>query len=82
MDRRERTRRLIVLGGLVEKAGLAELTGEDDQAVLLGGLLELAESLQGAGGLERSGLLKQRGLLMLEADGVASKDDRSGRPAP
>lgn len=29
MDRRERTRHLIELGGLVQKAGLVELTGDD-----------------------------------------------------
>jgi hypothetical protein len=35
MKRRERTRHLIELGGLVQKAGLIELT-DDDRAVLLG----------------------------------------------
>lgn len=35
MKRRERTRHLIELGGLVAKAGLVELT-DDDRAVILG----------------------------------------------
>ena len=46
MDRRERTRHLIELGGLVQKAGLVELT-EDDRAVLLGAFLAVAAKLQG-----------------------------------
>lgn len=44
-ERRERTRHLIELGGLVQKAGLVELTA-DDRATLLGAFLELAEQLQ------------------------------------
>ncbi len=46
VKRRERTRHLIELGGLVIKAGLAELTG-DDRALLYGAFLELAGVLQG-----------------------------------
>jgi hypothetical protein len=45
-DRRERTRHLIELGGLVQKAGLVELT-DDDRAVLLGAFLAIAAKLQG-----------------------------------
>ncbi|HZG46480.1 MAG TPA: conjugal transfer protein TraD [Allosphingosinicella sp.] len=44
--RRERTRQLIELGGLVVKAGLVELT-EDDRAVILGALLASAAVLNG-----------------------------------
>ena len=44
-ERRERTRHLIELGGLVQKAGLVELT-DDDRATLLGAFLELAGRLQ------------------------------------
>ncbi|WP_158933335.1 conjugal transfer protein TraD [Acidisphaera sp. S103] len=43
--RRERTRHLIELGGLVQKAGLVELA-DDDRATLLGAFLELADRLQ------------------------------------
>lgn len=46
MKRRERTRHLIELGGLVVKAGLVELT-DDDRAVLLGMMVEAAAKLQG-----------------------------------
>ena len=45
-DRRARTRHLIELGGLVQKAGLIELV-DDDRATLLGAFLELAARLGG-----------------------------------
>jgi hypothetical protein len=45
VKRRERTRQLIELGGLVAKAGLVELT-DDDRAVLFGLLVEAAATLQ------------------------------------
>ena len=44
-DRRARTRHLIELGGLVQKAGLVELV-DDDRATLLGAFLEIARQLQ------------------------------------
>jgi len=46
MKRRERTRHLIELGGLVQKCGLVELTN-DDLAVLYGAFLELTDILKG-----------------------------------
>ena len=45
MQRRERTRHLIELGGLVAKAGLVELA-EDDRAVMFGAFLAIATKLQ------------------------------------
>lgn len=45
MKRRERTRHLIELGGLVAKSGLIELT-DDDRAVIFGLLLESAAILR------------------------------------
>ena len=54
MQRRDRTRHLIELGGLVQKAGLVDLT-DDDRATILGGLLGLADLLQSEG---RAGLLE------------------------
>jgi hypothetical protein len=44
MKRRERTRHLIELGGLVQKSGLVELAN-DDRAVLYGAFLEIANTL-------------------------------------
>jgi hypothetical protein len=45
VTRRERTRQLIELGGLVAKAGLIELT-EDDRTVIFGALVEMAARLR------------------------------------
>ncbi|OJW28805.1 MAG: conjugal transfer protein TraD [Rhodospirillales bacterium 69-11] len=45
VKRRERTKHLIELGGLVTKSGLVELAN-DDRAALYGGFLELAFTLQ------------------------------------
>ena len=45
IKRRERTRHLIELGGLVVKSGLVELTN-DDRAALYGAFLETADVLK------------------------------------
>lgn len=44
MKRRERTRQLIELGGLIAKAGLIDAT-DDDRAVIFGALVEIASRL-------------------------------------
>jgi len=44
VERRKRTRHLIELGGLVVKAGIVDLTG-DDRAMIYGALLWMAEKL-------------------------------------
>lgn len=45
VERRKRTRHLIELGGLVVKAGIVDLTG-DDRATVYGALLWMADKLQ------------------------------------
>jgi hypothetical protein len=45
LERRKRTRHLIELGGLVVKARIVDLTG-DDRATILGALLWIADKLQ------------------------------------
>ena len=45
VERRKRTRHLIELGGLVVKAGIVDLTG-DDRATIYGALLWIADKLQ------------------------------------
>jgi len=45
VERRKRTRHLIELGGLVVKARVADLTG-DDRAIILGALLWMADKLK------------------------------------
>jgi len=71
-DRRARTRHLIELGGLVQKAGLVELL-QDDRATLLGGLLDLAGQLQGNGQAEEDPVSlkarwRRRGMRVFEAE--------------
>jgi Conjugal transfer protein TraD len=46
VERRQRTRHLIELGGLVVKAGIVDLT-RDDRAVIYGALLWMADKLRG-----------------------------------
>jgi hypothetical protein len=71
--RRERTRHLIALGGLVQKAGLVELV-EDDRATMLGAFLDIADQLRhGKDGDERSqqqlaAAWRRRGLRAFDAD--------------
>lgn len=60
MKRRERTRQLIELGGLVVKAGLVELT-DDDRAVIFGLLVEGAATLRGADREQSLTLWRRRG---------------------
>lgn len=45
VERRKRTRHLIELGGLVVKAGIVDLTG-DDRAMIYGALLWMADKLK------------------------------------
>jgi Conjugal transfer protein TraD len=67
MHRRERTRHLIELGGLVQKAGLVELTN-DDRAVLLGAFLAVAAKLQGDEREQAITLWRRRGKRAFESD--------------
>ncbi|MBI1198692.1 MAG: conjugal transfer protein TraD [Phenylobacterium sp.] len=60
VERRERTRHLIELGGLVAKAGLVDLT-HDDRAALYGAFLDLAERLQAPDGDGARLLWRRRG---------------------
>ena len=79
-ERRARTRQLIELGGLVQKAGLVELL-YDDRATLLGALLDIAGQLQPQDDErqeERPSDLKaywrRRGLRAFNADNAAAAD--------
>lgn len=67
MERRERTHHLIELGGLVQKSGLVELTG-DDRAMLYGALLTLVEGLGGEDRAHVLALWRRRGKRAFEAD--------------
>jgi len=68
VKRRERTRQLIELGGLVAKSGLVELT-DDDRAVIYGALTAAAATLR-AEDRERALMLwRRRGRRAFETDG-------------
>ncbi len=60
VKRRERTRQLIELGGLIAKAELIDLTG-DDRAVILGLLIEAAAKLKGENRDQQLLLWRRRG---------------------
>ncbi|MEG3149248.1 conjugal transfer protein TraD [Sphingomonas sp. ZT3P38] len=69
MKRRERTRQLIELGGLVAKAGLIDLT-DDDRAVIFGILVEASATLRSDGCEQALVLWRRRGKRAFE-DGAS-----------
>jgi hypothetical protein len=60
VERRKRTRHLIELGGLVVKAGILELTG-DDRAMIYGALIWMADKLQSDQGEQARSLWAAKG---------------------
>ena len=60
IKRRERTRQLIELGGLVVKAGLVELA-DDDRAMLFGAFLWMTDKLRSDDGAHAAALWRRRG---------------------
>lgn len=79
VDRRKRTRRLIELGGLVVKAGLVNLTG-DDRATIFGALLWSADKLKSDQGEQARALWAAKGKQAFEADPATR--NKTDRPAP
>jgi hypothetical protein len=75
VERRERTRHLIELGGLVQKSGLVELAG-DDRATLYGAMLDLAGRANGGDSVNALALWKTRGKRAFDAEAeTAAKED-------
>ncbi len=74
MARRERTRHLIELGGLVHKAGLVDLT-DDDRATLYGAMLDLVARAREEG--NALALWKRRGKRAFDAD-AQGQDNAEG----
>ncbi|MGI9360665.1 MAG: conjugal transfer protein TraD [Parasphingorhabdus sp.] len=70
MQRRERTRHLIELGGLVQKSGLVEIA-DDDRATLYGAMLDLAARAQADEAA--LALWKRRGKREFEAEAEAAE---------
>jgi hypothetical protein len=69
VKRRERTRQLIELGGLVVKAGLVDLT-DDDRATLFGAFLTVAAKLRGEEREQALTLWKRKGKRAFESESL------------
>ncbi|MBG6117707.1 MULTISPECIES: conjugal transfer protein TraD [unclassified Sphingobium] len=67
VKRRERTRHLIELGGLVVKARLVDLT-DDDRATLYGSFLTVADRLRGEERTNALAVWKRKGKRAFEAE--------------
>jgi hypothetical protein len=79
VERRKRTRHLIELGGLIVKARIVDLTG-DDRATILGALLRMADKLQSDHGEQARALWAAKGKQAFEADPATR--NRTDRTAP
>jgi hypothetical protein len=75
VERRKRTRHLIELGGLVVKAGIVDLTG-DDRATIYGALFWVADKLQSEDGERARGIWMKLGQMAFEADRSAESCKR------
>lgn len=74
VKRRERTRHLIELGGLVVKAGLIDLS-DDDRATLYGAFLTVADRLRGEERSNALALWQRKGKRAFEAEQKVSTSD-------
>lgn len=81
MERRERTRHLIELGGLVQKSGLVELVG-DDRATLYGAMLDLAGRAGDSDGANALALWKRRGKRAFDVEAESAETALSSANAP
>lgn len=79
MKRRERTRHLIELGGLVIKAKLDELT-KDDRTVLYGAFLTMAATLRRPEGVGTIELWRRTGKRAFEAEAEGNGTEPRRRP--
>lgn len=80
IKRRERTRQLIELGGLVVKAGLVD-RADDDRAMLYGAFLWMADKLKSEEAAHAAALWRRRGKRAFAADALPD-GDRSAMGAP
>ena len=76
VERRKRTRHLIELGGLVVKAGIVDLTG-DDRATIYGAMIWIAEKLSSEDGQRVRGAWTKLGKMAFEAERPAGAHDSS-----
>ncbi len=71
VERRKRTRHLIELGGLVVKAGIVDLTG-DDRAMIYGALIWMADRLRSDQGEHAREVWTVKGKQAFDVDGGGS----------
>jgi hypothetical protein len=72
VERRKRIRHLIKLGGLIVKAGVVDLTG-DDRAMIYGALLWMADKLQSDQAERARSLWAAKGRQAFEDGGIPAK---------
>ena len=75
VERRRRTRHLIELGGLVVKAGIVDLTG-DDRATILGALIWMADKLRSDERDKAIALWAEKGKSAFEAEHSAGAHNK------
>ena len=80
IERRKRTRHLIELGGLVVKAGIVDLTG-DERATIFGALLWMAGKLNSDQGERARALWSAKGKQAFEADPATRNETDRAAPA-
>ncbi len=79
VERRKRTRHLIELGGLVVKAGIVDLIG-DDRAMIYGALIWMAGKLNSEDGEHARAVWTKLGKMGFEMDRPADAHDRTQPP--
>ncbi|WP_166145303.1 conjugal transfer protein TraD [Methylosinus sp. RM1] len=81
VERRKRTRHLIELGGLVVKAGIVELTG-DDRVAIYGALIWMANKLQSEDGEHARALWIAKGKQAFEIERKERKKETTSEETP
>ncbi len=80
VERRKRTRHFIELGGLVVRAGIVDLTG-DDRASIYGALLWMADKLRSDQREQARALWTNKGKQAFEADPATHNETAHTVPA-
>ena len=75
VERRRRTRYLIELGGLVVKAEIVDLTG-NDRAMIYGAMIWIAEKLKSEDGEHAGSVWTKLGKIAFEMERSAGPNDR------
>ena len=76
VERRKRTRHLIELGGLVIKAGIVNLTG-DDRALIYGAMIWMADKLKSEDGEHARDVWTKLGKMAFEAERPTGAHDET-----